>query len=133
MRRIYLGAKQAVIWLGEEGTAQTALELCRQIQEKKVSISQAAEYQALLGLCKDLFLHRPWRKRLWVIQEVIHDKLVMALTRTIQIDFDDLHTLFQEWLPVLYVIRMEQKDLWTHQITLITGIQASIGLIAASR
>lgn len=72
MSRIYTGAKQACIWLGEDNDDSTnAINFIREIMrlENFDSISEKAEnasrWQSLL-----LLMQRPWFSRRWVVQEI---------------------------------------------------------------
>lgn len=72
MARIYSGATQACIWLGEDNDDSTkAIDFIHEIMklENFDSVSEkkenASKWQSLL-----LFMQRPWFSRRWVVQEV---------------------------------------------------------------
>ncbi|ROW08912.1 hypothetical protein VMCG_02760 [Cytospora schulzeri] len=72
MARIYTGAKQACIWLGEDNDDSTkAIHFIREIMrlENFDSISEnkenASKWQSLL-----ILMQRPWFSRRWVVQEI---------------------------------------------------------------
>ncbi|ROW15353.1 hypothetical protein VPNG_02351 [Cytospora leucostoma] len=87
MSRIYTGAKQACIWLGEDSKdSTTAIHFIREIMrlENFDSISEnkenASRWQSLLSL-----MQRPWFSRRWVVQEI-----ALARSATIYCGTDDI-------------------------------------------
>ena len=79
MRSIYLNARVVVIWLGEEGTAQRALNFCQLIQTGGTrNDSWDGTFNADIIACFDLFVHRPYWNRIWTVQEVCHDREIVV-------------------------------------------------------
>jgi len=71
MREIYLKAKRVIVWLGEERTAQLALDFCH--RKERVAVPQGdarINSSPEIDACLDLFVARPWWNRIWTVQEV---------------------------------------------------------------
>ncbi|KAH8672720.1 heterokaryon incompatibility protein-domain-containing protein [Tricladium varicosporioides] len=78
MRRVYLKARQVVVWLGEEEDSAEALRYCKYLEEDTGESPGDLGAQMLkIGICQKLFA-RPWFSRTWILQEVIHDRPVQV-------------------------------------------------------
>ncbi|KAF5000806.1 hypothetical protein FGRMN_1413 [Fusarium graminum] len=100
-RRIYAGASQVVVWLGQGTQAsQTALTYISNSTDKPGHGSWVSggldffdephktdHFEQDLA-CLTSLLERPWFRRLWVLQEVVHSQrvLVMAGNQTVSWD-----------------------------------------------
>lgn len=95
MRAIYLGAKQVLVWLGEEGTAKRALKLCtdwkiygdaaiRDFNNFKFGDLARISDDDFLA-CHDIFRGRAWWQRIWVVQEVYHNNPAVVCIGHIQV------------------------------------------------
>lgn len=108
MRDICLDAKQVVVWLGEEGTAQCAIDMCKYLQQQEddylFTIDEAARHAEGFQACDDLFNKRPWWKRTWIIQEVYHRNPVLVHIGKLRIGLDDLFDMWSEYLTQSQVI-----------------------------
>lgn len=87
MSRIYTGAKQACIWLGEDNDDSTqAIQFIREIMKLEnfdfilENKDNAPRWQSLL-----LLMQRPWFSRRWVVQEI-----ALARTATIYCGTDEI-------------------------------------------
>ena len=100
MRGVYTGAEQVVVWLGEEHEPQTqqilpiSLACCRSFKVRQRNSMSAAGEQEVSKSCYDLFVSRPWWTRTWILQEVIHDRPVIACVGFLDFDFDDLCKMY---------------------------------------
>jgi hypothetical protein len=102
MRQIYKASKQVVLWLGEEKDSAIALNFLRNmpLQPKNgyadvrgLKLGDSANWAALLA-CEELFLGRPYWRRSWILQEVLHDRDVTVYIGTQKLPIEDLLTLF---------------------------------------
>jgi hypothetical protein len=97
MRDIYLTSKRVVVWLGEEGNAQAAIDFCKKLKQNDGSnfgISND-QFQRNLDACYNLFVERPWWNRRWILQEVLHDRPVQVHVGKIEIGLDELCQHFE--------------------------------------
>jgi hypothetical protein len=60
MRDVYLSSKRVLVWLGEEGTAKTAIDFCRKLKENEKFGLSNDQFQMRLEACYDLFVRRSW-------------------------------------------------------------------------
>jgi hypothetical protein len=108
MREIFLDAEQVVVWLGEEGTAQSAINLCKLLEERNNPLSKeeftqhSEEFQA----CDDLFNKRPWWRRTWIVQEVYHTNPVEVYIGRLRIGLD---TIAEMWTLYFTNVLERQK------------------------
>jgi len=97
MREIFLDAEQVVVWLGEEGSAKSAIDLCKLIKERAprgddpLSAEELAQHSEGFQACGELFHQRPWWKRTWIIQEVLHTNPVKVCIGKLRMGLDDLY------------------------------------------
>lgn len=103
MRTIYLQAGRVVVWLGEEGTAQLAIDFCRrrqQIMESGLNEdieeppTEDNDIEEDIKICWDLFMGRKYWARLWVVQEIHHHNPVLVQIGKVSIDFGELYNLY---------------------------------------
>jgi len=95
MRDIYLGAQWVVAWLGEERDILTAVDFCEDLPPRGV-VLRAGEIvadQAQLDAYNDLLIHRPYWKRMWVIQELYHGNSVLFQAGWVCIDLEVLYDM----------------------------------------
>ncbi|KAE9367474.1 HET-domain-containing protein [Stipitochalara longipes BDJ] len=99
MRDIYLTSKRVVVWLGEEGNAQSAINFCRRLKQNGGSNSGMSndQFQRNLEACRNLFIERPWWNRRWILQEVLHDRPVHVYVGKIEIALDELCQYFEAY------------------------------------
>lgn len=116
MRRIYLGAENVVVWLGEEESAAIALRFCSMIQNG-ISMSKLGDEIESQGLTFDLvwaycslLFTRPWFSRTWILQEIIHSRPATVHIGTIQIDIDDLCAKYDGYQKYEQVHRSTQMS-----------------------
>lgn len=83
MRGIYTGTEQVLVWLGEEEDARIVLEF----SDNDESYSNASP--DVWDSASNLF-SRPWWKRTWILQEVMHSRPVIVHIGAITITLDDL-------------------------------------------
>ncbi|KAH6680778.1 heterokaryon incompatibility protein-domain-containing protein, partial [Halenospora varia] len=94
MRRVYLKARQVVVWLGEEEDSAEALKYCKNLVEKTgESLGDLSSQTLKIRICQKLFA-RPWFSRTWILQEVLHDRPVQVLIGRTTLSLDKLCTYF---------------------------------------
>ncbi|KAL5329554.1 hypothetical protein ACEPPN_003068 [Leptodophora sp. 'Broadleaf-Isolate-01'] len=86
MRSIYLGARQVVVWLGEEDDAKIALDYFQTPYNKR----NEALSRTVFNACQALFLQRPWWSRTWILQEVLHHNPVLVHLGNIILSLDEI-------------------------------------------
>ncbi|KAH6723599.1 hypothetical protein BKA61DRAFT_727461 [Leptodontidium sp. MPI-SDFR-AT-0119] len=86
MRSIYLGARQVVVWLGEEDDAKIALDYFQTPYNKR----NEALSRTVFNACQALFLQRPWWSRTWILQEVLHHNPVLVHLGNIILSLDGI-------------------------------------------
>ncbi len=111
MRGVYTSAERVVVWLGEEHDTQPqeALSLFKELDSgsKHIGIVENA-----LKSWHDIF-SRPWWTRTRILQEVLHDRPVMAYIGQTQIEFDYLcskHYCYR--IPEVINHRMTEREPW---------------------
>ncbi len=105
MGRIYAGAHQVLIWLGEENPSafKTVVNLAKNLPRRSTQREGYASYEKLdkeiqtYAIVDELrFLHlielfsRPWFERVWVIQEVAMANKALVVLGERSIPWDDL-------------------------------------------
>lgn len=102
MTRIYTGAKQACIWLGEDNDDSTkAIHFIREIMrlENFDSISEkkenASKWQSLL-----ILMQRPWFSRRWVVQEIALAKAATIYCGNDQIPWENFAVAVELFVEV---------------------------------
>lgn len=121
MREIFLDAERVVVWLGEEGTAQQALDLCKLLQEGKDFITDAgggilmsqeelAHHLEGFQACDDLFHKRSWWRRTWIVQEVYHTNPVEVYIGKLRVDLDDLARMWGQYFTWSLNLRYASGD-----------------------
>lgn len=102
MTRIYTGAEQACIWLGEDNDDSTkAIHFIREIMrlENFDSISEkkenASKWQSLL-----ILMQRPWFSRRWVVQEIALAKAATIYCGNDQIPWDNFAVAVELFVEV---------------------------------
>lgn len=95
MRDIYLGAEQVVAWLGEEREILTAVEFCQELPPVGVAVrpGEIVADQERLDACEDLFIRRPYWKRMWVIQELYHGNNVLFKAGRVNITLELMYDM----------------------------------------
>lgn len=88
MRIIYLQVTNVIVWLGEDqnGDAEELLKHYESLEAAALLVSHLSTYERRLSALFD----RLWWTRYWILQEVIHQKPVVAHIGSYKIDFDDL-------------------------------------------
>ena len=100
MRHIYLGAKQVVLWLGEERDSAVAIKFLREIPLQE---NGCADYRfnsldiPKWAACDDLFFKRPYWGRTWILQEVLHDRDIQVYVGNHQLTIEKLFTYFNKY------------------------------------
>jgi hypothetical protein len=95
MRAIYCSAARVLAWLGEEGTARIALEWIEEIysanDDEATFLGFINNYHADKTkwlACDELFRQRPFWERLWVVQELLHNRPTLICIGNIRMDID---------------------------------------------
>jgi hypothetical protein len=93
MRGVYTGAEQVRVWLGEEHELEMQQNLPstidrRSFKVRRRDLASPSSEQVVSMCCYDLFLARSWWTRTWILQEVIHDRPVIACVEFLDFDFD---------------------------------------------
>ncbi|KAF4609835.1 hypothetical protein G7Y89_g15788 [Cudoniella acicularis] len=112
MRRIYLEATRAVVWLGEEEDARAALEFCKTLQDRRGQSGKYADHNDPVrrDACKRLFA-RSWWERTWTLQEVLHNRPVEVYIGKLTISLDELCKNFEPYQYEAVSQKALQEDL----------------------
>jgi hypothetical protein len=105
--------------LGHRVTRNLESALCKKIekhwntnQEEHLFVGHDSEWNA----CEELFVHRPWWSRAWIIQEVIHPgEVVVLIGRMDLISIEDICASYQQyaWLKTtrkLYLTKLAEIE-----------------------
>jgi len=135
MRDIYLSSKRVLVWLGEEGSAKTAIDFCRKLQEREKFELSHDEFQMHLEACYDLFVERPWWNRRWILQEVLHDRPVRVHVGKIEIELDELCQYFEAYdrHKTIWEIKSPAKEMMLKSKKELGGFSPIYVLFAADR
>ncbi|KAH7418989.1 heterokaryon incompatibility protein-domain-containing protein [Cadophora sp. MPI-SDFR-AT-0126] len=133
MREIYDsgGSRKVIVWLGEEGSAQSALDICRgALSVFPVPNHVLTEYHEEWQACNDLFIDRPWWSRAWILQEVIHSGEVMVhIGQLPPLSIDELCDFFKRYRSTLTiretVLAKSKHIISSLSQTMVSGIPSS--------
>lgn len=118
MRSIYLSANGVVVWLGEKGDAEIAIDFCETLaisgKEDNTSFySRKTENGGKIGTDKEreaarkLFFERPWYSRSWVLQEVMHLGKVTVYIGTYSKSTEELLSSFEKYYNLRIVAQSQ--------------------------
>jgi hypothetical protein len=100
MRQIYMSAVQVLVWLGEQGDSELALNFLKGLKEdieKKTYIYYGDNSQEEWDACYKLFYERPWWTRTWILQEALHETPVLVHIGPTVIELDELCARFRAY------------------------------------
>jgi hypothetical protein len=137
MRDIYLTSKRVVVWLGEEGNAQSAIDFCRKLKQNGGSNSGMSndQFQRNLAACYNLFIEQTWWNRRWILQEVLHDRPVQVYVGRIEIALDELCQYFEVYdsIKTVWEIKNPTKGMMVKSKKELGGFSPINVLFAADR
>jgi hypothetical protein len=109
MRQVYLSAQRVIMWLGPElsSSSSLAIEFLRSMRMGKDGQSQYVYQEAdspAWFACDDLFLKRPYWRRSWILQEVLHNRPVTVHVGNNALDIDEFFHLFKKYFSLRKVL-----------------------------
>jgi hypothetical protein len=109
MRQVYLSAQRVIMWLGPENSfsSSLAMDFLRSIRigedGEPQYVDQEADSPAWFA-CDDLFLKRPYWRRSWILQEVLHNRPVTVHVGKNALEIDLFFDLFNKYFTLRKVL-----------------------------